>query len=318
MQAIKKYLKSSYFKEKLLPELKRLSAVIFFTFIYGIGLVWFLEQSAVPMYTGGIPGIGQVIRDLLVKSGSLNENSSQIFIMIFIIVANIPILLLGWFGVSKRFTIYSLISVIIQATVVGFIPVINFGLNNESHALLAAILGGLLIGVGVGGALKYGTSTGGFDILAQYWSIKKGNTVGFISMTLNVLIAIAGALVTGDSVVSTVGAGLVFAYTMVRLIVTTIATDRIHTAYNFLSMEIITESPLDIIEQILYKLGRGVTLSKVYGAYSNNEKTKIMVVISSYEVQSMLDIIKSVDDKAFVISRPVRNVHGNFAKKRIA
>src|SRR5690554_2809925 len=50
------------------------------------------------------------------------------------------------------------ISVIIQATVIGFIPVINFGLNNESHALLAAILGGLLIGVGVGGALKYGRS----------------------------------------------------------------------------------------------------------------------------------------------------------------
>src|SRR5690554_2809928 len=88
------------------------------------------------------------------------------------------------------------ISVIIQATVIGFIPVINFGLNNESHALLAAILGGLLIGVGVGGALKYGTSTGGFDIIAQYWSIKKGSSVGFISMVLNVLIAFAGALIT--------------------------------------------------------------------------------------------------------------------------
>lgn len=318
MQKIKNYIQTPEFKEKILPEVKRLSAVVFFTFIYGIGLVWFLEQSAVPMYTGGIPGVAQVFRDLLVKNGGLNESNSDLFMMLFIIITNLPILILGWFGVSKRFTIYSLISVIIQATVIGFIPVINFGLNNESHALLAAILGGLLIGVGVGGALKYGTSTGGFDIIAQYWSIKKGSSVGFISMVLNVLIAFAGALITGDSTITAIGGGLVFAYTIVRLIVTTIATDRVHTAYQYLSMEIITESPLDIIEQILYKLGRGVTLSKVYGAYSNNEKTKIMVVISSYELQSMLDIIKSVDEKAFVISRPVKNVHGNFAKKRIA
>ena len=53
-------------------------------------------------------------------------------------------------------------------------------------------MGGLLTGVGVGGALKYGTSTGGLDIIAQYYSLKNGTSVGFISMVLNVVIALAG------------------------------------------------------------------------------------------------------------------------------
>lgn len=318
MKKIKNFISSPFFSEKVFPEIKRFLAVVFFTMIYGFGVSWFLEQSAVPMYTGGIPGIAQVVRDIIVKSNP--DFNGDIFMSLFIVIANIPILIVGWFGVSKRFTIYSLASVVIQSVVIGIIPKVDLGLNDPSHALLASVLGGLLIGVGVGGALKYGTSTGGFDIVAQYWSFKKGQSVGFISMTLNIVIATAGALITGGKVHGGVeiGAGLVFSYTMVRLIVTTLATDKVHTAYHYLSVEIITENPLEIIESVLYKMGRGVTLTKVSGAYSNVEKTKIMVVISSYELQSMLEIINKIDQKAFVISRPVKNVHGNFKRKRIA
>ena len=95
-----------------------------------------------------------------------------------------------------------MISVIIQSLVIGFFPTIDFGLNEPTHALLAAFLGGLLIGVGIGGALKYGTSTGGFDIVAQYFSFKKGISVGHISMVLNIAIAALGALITGGEVVN--------------------------------------------------------------------------------------------------------------------
>lgn len=315
MKKIKNFMRSPKFKESIFPEIKRLAAVVFFTFIYGIGVAWFLEQSKVPIYTGGIPGIAQVIRDILFKTGIIHD-SGELFMSIFIVLANIPILILGWFGVSKRFTIYSIISVVIQSAVIGLFPVLDMGINGPENALLASMLGGLLIGVGIGGALRYGTSTGGFDIIAQYWSLKKGGSVGFVSMVLNIVIATAGALITGGK--DGFAGGLIFSYTIVRLILTTIATDKVHTAYQFLSMEIITENPLEIIEQILYKLGRGVTLSKVFGAYSNTEKTKIMVVISYYELQNLIDIIDQVDDKAFVIQRPVKNIHGNFAKKRIA
>lgn len=320
MNKLLKYIKSPKFKENILPEIKRFSAVVFFTFLYGIGVSWFLEQSAVPMYTGGVPGLAQVVRDLLVKTNVLNAASSDIFMSIFIIVFNIPILLIGWFGVSKRFTIYSLISVLIQSTVIGFFPQVNLGLNEPTHALLASFVGGLLIGVGIGGALKYGTSTGGFDIIAQYFSFKRGISVGYISMGLNIAIAFLGSIITGGKVVNgvTIGAGLIFSYTMLRTIVTTLATDKIHTAYNFLEIQIITENPRELIDTILHKMGRGVTLSKVEGAYSTHEKTMIMVIISSYELQNIVDLLNEVDSKAFVTAKPVSKVFGNFRRKRIA
>ncbi|CCV64883.1 conserved hypothetical protein [Alteracholeplasma palmae J233] len=321
MQKLKSVIQSEQFRLKIGPEIKRFFAVVIFTLIYGLGVVWFLEASSVHMYTGGIPGLAQVIRDLLVLNGAIAEGSKvgDIFMSIFIIVGNIPVLALGWFGVSKRFTIYSFISIIIQSIVIGFIPKINLGIGSPDQALLAAIMGGLLIGIGVGGALKFGTSTGGLDIVAQYVSLKKGQSVGFISMVLNVLIALFGAIIAGNNkaAVNSV-AGLVFLYTIIRIIVTTIATDKIHTGYLYMGVQIITESPKEVINDILVKLYRGVTLTKVQGAYSQHDKILIYVVISSYELQSLLDIVRRVDDKSFIITTPVNHVYGNFKKKTIA
>lgn len=305
MEKIKKFLSSTKYQKNIKPEVKRILAVVIFTLIYGLGVKWFLEASSVPLFTGGIPGLAQVFRDIFFRG----QPQGDIFMSIFIIVVNIPILLLGWFGVSKKFTIYSLISVLIQSAVIGFIPSNILGIDDP---LLAAVLGGLLIGVGIGGALKYGTSTGGFDIIAQYWSLKKGHSVGFISMALNVIIAFAGAFVAKE------GAGLILSYTVIRIILTTVATDKVHTAYNYLEIQIITENPKQMIDTILHQLGRGVTLSKVEGAYSTHEKTLIMCVISTYELQEMTEIIQTIDDRAFVIAKPVKSVLGNFRKKRIA
>lgn len=290
--------------EKLFLELRALFAVTLFTIVYGIGVSWFLEAAAEPLYTGGIPGIGQLTRNILNSEFGLNLGNS--FLGIFIMVGNIPILILGWFGVSKRFTIYSIISVVIQSTILGVIPVVDMGIDDT---FVLAVMGGLLVGVGVGGALKYGTSTGGLDIVAQYYSLRHGTSVGFISLVLNVAIALFGAIVFGSASVA--------AYTIIRIIVSTMVTDKLHTAYNFMKVEIITESPAQLTQLILEKVYRGVTLAKVEGAYSHKEKTMVIVVISSYELTQIRKLVKDFDPKAFMITQPVKTIQGNFARKTI-
>lgn len=320
MSKIKAFFKSDKYKQKIFPEVQRTSAVVFFTFIYGFGVAWFLEASVVPLYTGGIPGVGQLIRDALYVWFQIEVHSN--FLGLFVIIINIPVLLIGWFGVSHRFTIYSIISVVIQAFILSIIPSIDMGLAAEEHALAAAVLGGLLVGIGTGGALKYGTSTGGFDILAQYFSFRKGKSVGFFSMVMNIAIAIFGGLIvnyrpTVPGGIAIAG-GVVASYTIIRIIISTIVTDRMHTSYHFLSVDIITENPQILVYEILNKVYRGVTLMKVEGAYSHHEKTLVYVIISSYELHALVGLVKSVDQKAFIVTRPVRNVFGNFKRKAIA
>ncbi len=290
--------------EKLLIELRALLAVTIFTIVYGIGVSWFLEASIEPLYTGGIPGLAQLARNII--NQHFDMDLGNFFLGAFVFLGNIPIMIIGWFGVSKRFTIYSLISVVIQATILGFIPVFDVGIDDT---FVLAVMGGLLTGVGVGGALKYGTSTGGLDIIAQYFSLKNGTSVGFISMILNVFIALMGGLVFGSASVA--------AYTIIRIIVATIVTDKIHTAYHFLQVEIITQHPQDIYKGILEKVYRGVTLIKVEGAYSHTERTMMIVVISSYELTQIKNLVRAIDSHAFMITQPVKTIYGNFARKTI-
>jgi len=319
MNKLFQWIKSERFKRKVFPEIERVTAVFVFTVIYGIGVAWFLEASVVPLYTGGIPGIGQLVRDILATV--FHRDVSEHFLGIFIIVFNIPILILGWFGVSHRFTIYSLISVLVQSFMLSWIPQVDMGLASVEHALAAAILGGLLIGVGVGGALRYGTSTGGLDIVAQYLAFRKGKSVGYFSMAMNVVIAVLGGLIIGGQESSTgviISGGVIASYTIIRIIVSTVITDRMHTAYQFLAINIITVEPKALVDEILTNLYRGVTLLKVEGAYSHHEKTMVYVIISSYELHPLSEIIKKLDPNAFVVSSPVKNVFGNFKRKTIA
>lgn len=290
--------------EKLMIEVRAFAAVTLFTIVYGIGVSWFLEASIEPLYTGGIPGLAQLARNILNQHFGLNLGN--FFLGAFVFLGNIPIMIIGWVGVSKRFTIYSLISVIIQATILGFIPTFDVGITDT---FVLAVMGGLLTGVGVGGALKYGTSTGGLDIIAQYYSLKNGTSVGFISMILNIFIALMGGFVFGSASVA--------AYTIIRIIVATIVTDKIHTAYHFLQVEIITQHPQDIYKGILEKVYRGVTLIKVEGAYSHTERTMMVVVISSYELTQIKNLVKEIDSHAFMITQPVKTIYGNFARKTI-
>ncbi len=316
---MKNFFSSNRFKNHTVLEMQRILAVILSTLIYGVGIAWFLEASIIPLYSGGIPGIGQFIRDLLWVWLKLDLGNA--FLGIFVFVANIPLLILGWFGVSKRFAIHSLISVVLQAIVLSVFPVVNMGLSERSDALAAAVLGGLLVGLGAGLALKYGTSTGGLDIIAQYVSLKKGKSVGFITLVMNMTVALLGGLVVGGQVGAdglVISGGVIVSYTIIRIIITTVVVDRVHTSYHFLSVDIISQTPQPIVDEVLIKVYRGVTLMKVEGAYSHHEKTLIYVVIAAYELHTLLQLVKRVDPNAFIVTQPVKNVYGNFKKKTIA
>jgi len=305
--------------QKFFPlEWKRIIAVIIFTFVYAIGVVWFIEASNVPLYSGGVLGISQLFRDFLyVVFGQVTTGA---FLAITNFVLNIPILILGWVGVSHRFTVYTLISVVFQTIFLSLIPTVNFGLGDVEHVFAAASLGGLLIGIGAGGALRYGASTGGIDIIAQYVSMKSGQSVAFISLFVNVGITLLGAfLLSGQQLQngSTVLGGVIFSYTIVRILASTVGLDIIHTSYQHIAVQIISSKHEEISDKIIHVIHRGATFLEAQGAYSKISKKMIYVVISRYELETMLRIVKSIDDQAFIVSTPVRGVYGNFTRKII-
>jgi uncharacterized membrane-anchored protein YitT (DUF2179 family) len=319
VQTQKLGLKAFLKKHKIVikDEIIRFSIIVLSTFVYGIGVAWFLEQSVIPLYSGGITGIGQLTRDAIYVW--FNVQLPSWYLSIFIVVANIPIFILGWFGVSKRFTIYSIISIVVQSYALGFLPALDMGLSSPEHALAASAIGGLLIGVGCGTALKFGMSTGGFDIISQYISFKKGVSVGMISLVINVSIAILGGLlVNGHEFKGSVAiGGIVISYTIIRIIISTMATDKVHTAYHYIALQIISCREKEISDYIMKNIVRGVTKLKVTGAYSKEEKSMLYVVITAFELHSLVKEVKKIDPHAFIVSSPVKGIFGNYLNKPI-
>jgi uncharacterized membrane-anchored protein YitT (DUF2179 family) len=281
--------------------------------------MWFLEPAS--LYSGGVTGIAQLISN---SCGRFFNIKIDLGLIVFLI--NIPILIFGWKKVSKRFVICSVISIILQTVLMNeIIPVVDFGINtglnpitgvmfpgsgSEMDLLLLSFVGGFISGVGSALALRYGTSTGGVDILAQAVSFKKNISIGFISLVVNVIIAILGAFLFGNPAVAF--------YTIIRIIVQSVITDKVHTAYNFLKVEIVTTKTQEVSELLLSDIGRGITIINAIGAYTHTEKSVLEIIISSYEMHRVIDDAKRVDPSVFITVSPVRRVIGNFKRKTIA
>lgn len=289
-------------------EYKRFIIMIVSACIYSLGLIWFLQPGQ--LYSGGIVGLMQLVVNIIEK-----YTGTAPAIGIFIFIVNIPILIVAFRYVSLKFALYSLLSIVIQTVMgLGFIKVIDFGINvqlgSEYNQLLLAIIGGGLVGFGGALSLRYGGSTGGIDVFAQAFALKKNVSIGLSCLVFNLIIALVGGLVLNSW-------AIVF-YTIIRIVVTSSVTDKVHTIYNHLKVEIITDKGEEISAMIMRESGRGVTMLDGEGAYTHKKKYVLEVVLASFEMYKIVDKAKEIDEHVFVITTPVKNIIGNFKKRTIA
>ena len=281
------------------------------TVIYCFGVTWFLEPAN--LFSGGVTGIAQLIAAV---SNLLGVNFISENLGLIVLLLNVPILVFGWKKVSKRFVICSVISIAIQTLLltskIQSVLFINLGINQSEtmDMLLLSFMGGFVCGVGSALALRYGTSTGGVDILAQAISFKKNISIGFMSLVVNVIIAILGAVVFCNPAIAF--------YTIVRIIVQSVVTDKVHTSYNYLKVEIVTTKPEEVSQLLLSDIGRGITVVNAMGAYTHTEKSILETIISSYEMHRVIDDARKIDPGVFITVSPVKRVVGNFKRKTIA
>lgn len=306
-------------RKEILDILFRVFIVLVSNFLLSIATVWFLEPAM--LYAGGATGLAQLFQRLFSK---LNINVN-LGLLIFII--NIPIAIIGFRYVSKKFAIYSILAILIQSIFTGVLKSSPFEMLskdiltyasdgsivnsiNYGGILTLAIFGGLLAGFASGLALRFGTSTGGIDVVAQALALHKNISMGNITLVLNVLIAIIGGGLLQ-------GSWIIVLFTCVRMILNSLVMDKIHTAYTYTGLHIFSSCSKDIGHAILKELKRGCTYLQATGAYTNEPRVELYCVVSTYEVERVMKIIHSFDEKAFVTMSPVKKIKGNFIKKSI-
>lgn len=293
-------------KKVVMEESFHVFIVLISAIVYSLGVMWFITPAG--LYSSGITGFGQIISDIIIL---YTDGKVKIPLGVFTFLFNIPLFIIGYRKVSIRFAIYSLLSVIVQSLfMMGWIPEYTFGIDALENQLLFALIGGLVTGLANAVALRFGTSTGGLDIIAQALSIEKGISIGTFTMIFNCLIALVGGGVISN-------AWEISMYTFIRIIISSIVIDKIHTAYNFVRLDIISDHVEDISQRIMSELKRGVTLMSVEGAYTHAQKRDAFVILTSYELARAKRICMEADPNVFVIIAPAKGTIGRFVRKTI-
>ncbi|BAQ11185.1 yitt-like protein [Bacillus sp. OxB-1] len=258
-----------------------------------------LESILIPnqVSDGGVTGLSIV--------------GSQLFglpLGLLIAILNIPFVILGYKQIGKRFAIYSILGIAtlaVSTSLMHRVPTIIQG-----DTLLVTVVGGIILGMGMGIALRNGGALDGIDMLAVLLSRRMPFGTSDLILFLNVFVFAIVSIVFGLQ-----GAFL-------SAIAYYIATKVIAVVEEGLSgsktYKIITSQPEEMVETIRDRLGRSATYKIVQGGYSNEQFKEITCIINRLEDSKMKEIILDIDPSAFVTVYEVAEVRGgSFSKRNI-
>ncbi|WP_306009298.1 YitT family protein [Bacillus sp. MMSF_3328] len=274
----------------ILLETKKFVVVLIGAILNAIAMNFFLIPANV--YASGFTGVAQLLSSIL---GGFASTGILLFVL------NIPVTILAWKKVGRSFTVYSFLSVFLMSLFLELIPMIHV----SEDILLNAVFGGVIAAVGVGMTLKWGASTGGMDIVAMLLSRMKDRPVGTYFFTLNAIIIITAGFLYGWEKAL---------YTLVTLYASTRVIDAIHTRHEKLTAMIVTKKSAELKQAIHDKLVRGITTIPAKGAFTNENKEMMIIVITRYELFDLERIIKDVDPYAFTNIVETAGIFGFFRK----
>ena len=255
------------------------------------------------LYSGGFTGIAQIIDALLhLLTGSLLTGTDFTGIIFWMI--NLPLFILAYLSIGKRFLYTSVICVTVQSLLLVLIPAPTQPVFHDY--LTNIVIGGTLSGFGVGLTLSCGGSGGGLDIVGIYGAKKYTDfSVGKVGIVINSLIYLYCALRYNLDIA---------AYSVLFCIIAGIVTDKVHAQNIKTSVIVVSQNP-EIKTYILQELQRGVTMWNAAGGYTGETTHVYMTVISKDEFPRLRQKIMALDSKAFITVQNHMNVYGNFLKR---
>ncbi|ALB28092.1 YitT family protein [Companilactobacillus heilongjiangensis] len=273
---------------------KSILAALFYGITSALGIQLLLQPAK--LYTSGVTGASQLIVNLLNEFAHMDTP-----VYLWYALLNLPLILLAWFKLGRKFTILSIISVVSASLFILIVPL--YPLTKDP--LLSAVFGGILSGAGIGLCFRYGFSTGGTDIIALIVQKSTGRSVGQVSFAINaIIITIAGFAFGWELAL----------YTIISIYITNVVIDKMYIQQQKITVTIYSHKVDDISKELLKSLNRGLTLDyHLRGAYSGEEIGSITTVLTKYQLFFAKKIIMNVDPDAFINIQPTMSISGKFS-----
>ncbi len=252
------------------------------------------------LLTGGSVLCALAVNGILVPHEFISSGFTGLAILIYYLfpalpvgllylLLNIPLFILGWIYVGRRFFFYSIIGLFIYSIC---LMVIKTPVPVQDR-LLGAMLAGIIFGAGTGIILRSIGSSGGTDILSivllKRFSIRLGNTV----LGFNCVLLLGAAFLFSLEVALYT---LIFSYVnahMINLVVTGLSQRK--------AVLIISSHWKEICGEILKDMKRGVTVIRGEGGYTGAEERILYTVTTFRELPRIKELLNRIDPEAFVV-----------------
>lgn len=217
-----------------------------------------------------------------------------------IAIGNIVLLGWGWKLLSPRFVIWTLYVSLLTSGAVAFFGLFQYPVLNDNF--LAAVLAGILGGLGIGLVFKVGASTGGTDVIVMVARKKWGVDVGMYSFYINIAILLTSWFVVDLEKLLMGG---------VLLYIESLTIDSVIKSFDRRKQLTIITSKVDEIKRyILDDLSKTATIVRAEGAYTGEERSMIVVVVNRRQAMEIKHFVVSVDPRAFIVLADVAEVVG--------
>jgi len=238
--------------------------------------------------SGGVAGISVLVQRLTNITPAVTQW-----------VLNIPLLIAATIILGKKFGA----KVVLGSTIFPLMVLVTSHIPSPTNTpILAAIYGGIGVGVGLSIVFRGGGSTGGLDLASQMLHKLTG-----IPYNLAV-VCFDGAVIIGTAIVIAPEVAL---YALISLFVTSKTIDFAQNGLQLSKVAFIISERSDELEPlILHELDRGFTKLKGEGGYTGTDRNVLMVVVAQHEVVKLKKTVTRYDPNAFVIISNTAEVLG--------
>ena len=226
------------------------------------------------------------------------------------IMLNIPLFIIGIRILGLSFGFKSIIATFVTNILIDFF-IYNVKITSPTdNTILGALYGGLLLGVGLGLIFRGEASTGGTDVVGQVLSRFTNLSIGMWILIVDFFVITIAGIATNSFELALLGyLALFLSSKVIDLVIE--GMDYARAAF------VISEEHEKIIEAIYEKMRRGATILDGYSAFTKKKRPVIMCVITKKETPLFKSLVKSVDEKAFVILTDVFEVLGEGFRRRV-
>ncbi len=288
-------------KSKCKAFIKNTGLIIVGCIIYAVGIGLFLDENN--LSPAGVSGLAIAINHWLKELFNIDFISTGLII----IICNIPIMALGIWKFKLRFFLSTIFATVFSSMVIDVLETNFAPLTTEP--LLASILGGACMSLGIGLIFRAGATTGGTDVIVRvlrtkYKHIKTGELFWVIDGVVVVISTLTFRNID------------VLLYAVCTLVVQTFVIDAVLYGTDSAKLVyIISDHEAEITDFIINQLEAGVTIIKGKGAFSGSDKNVIMCVMRKQLLPRVRDFVAETDPNSFMIVSKATEIYGEGYKR---